>query len=115
MTVLSTLDHGARRYAEPAEVRRRGDAPEQFLWRRRLYLVQAVLAHWRRAGRWWLVPSAVALLTGDDLTESAPGVDDRECEVWRVEAAPGRDGPLGTYDLCLDRSSGGWSVTRVHD
>ena len=118
MTVLPAVDHGARRYAEPVHVRCRDGVPEQFLWRRRLYLVQTVLAHWRRAGRWWLAPAAVALLAGDDSSESVTtpvGIDDREREVWRVEAATGRAGPRGSYDLCLDRSSGSWSVTRVHD
>ena len=44
------------------------------------------------------------------------GVDDGEREYWRVEAGAGRTtGGLGTYDLCLDRSHGGWTLARVLD
>ena len=46
-------------------------------------------------------------------------VDDSEREFWRVEAAAGRSaaasGGAGVYDLCLDWSRGGWTVTRVID
>ncbi len=56
----------ARRYAEPVDVLRGDDAPAQFLWRSRLYVVRAVLAHWVEAGGWWTRPVSVALLTGED-------------------------------------------------
>ncbi len=56
----------ARRYAEPVDVMRRDDAPAQFLWRDRLYVVRAVLAHWMEAGGWWARRASRALLTGEE-------------------------------------------------
>ena len=48
------------------------------------------------------------------------GVDDREQQWWRVEAASGRAAALssagpGVYDLCFAWSSSSWSLTRVLD
>ncbi len=54
-----------RRHADSVEVRRRDDAPEQFLWRERLYVVREVLAHWVESGQWWSAVSASALVAGD--------------------------------------------------
>jgi hypothetical protein len=43
---------------EPVEVLSRGDTPEQFLLRGRLYVVRGVLAHWVEPGGWrWAAPS----------------------------------------------------------
>jgi hypothetical protein len=104
-----------RLHADPVEVRRRDDAPEQFLWRGRLYLVQAVLARWTESGGWWRSPGA-----GESL-------DDGEREWWRVEAGSGRLAALsdiqaagtGVYDLCFDWShpsaDSAWSLARVLD
>ena len=64
----------SRRCAEPVEVRLGNDAPAQFLWRDRLYLVRGVHAHWVEAGRWWRSPAASAVLTGADV--AAAPVDD---------------------------------------
>jgi hypothetical protein len=72
---------------EPAEVLRRGDAPVQFLLRGKLYVVRSVLAHRVEPGR----------------------------ELWRVEAAPGRSGPFGVFDLCYTSTHAGWSVSRFED
>lgn len=96
----------SRYAAEPVEVRRGDDAPEQFCWRGRLYLVQAVLGHWCEVAPWWL--------------EHAPrpgpaGVVETERELWRVEAAAGRMAGSGVYDLCLDWDTGRWSLARVLD
>ena len=33
-------------------------APTQFLWRGRLYVVRAVLAHWIELGAWWAGPGS---------------------------------------------------------
>ncbi|HEX4015803.1 MAG TPA: DUF6504 family protein [Frankiaceae bacterium] len=55
-----------RRHAEPIDVRRRDDAPAQFLWRSRLYVVKDVLEHWFESGQWWASVSAMALGTGSD-------------------------------------------------
>jgi hypothetical protein len=105
------------RQSDPVEVRRGpvggdaggdvggDDAPEQFLWRGRLYVVRAVLARWTEAGGWWRNAEVV--------------VDDRERDWWRVEADSGRLAALsagrGVYDLCFDWSRGAWSLARVLD
>jgi Family of unknown function (DUF6504) len=60
-----------RLHADPVEVRKRDDAPEQFLWRDRLYVVREVLASWTEAGSWWQGGAVRALGTGDD----SPGGD----------------------------------------
>jgi hypothetical protein len=92
------------------EVRRRDDAPEQFLWRGRLYLVQAVLARWTESGGWW---------RGDVTPVLDGSLDDGERDWWRVEAGSGRLEALsagtGVYDLCFDWSRGAWSLARVMD
>lgn len=72
------------RYDEPVEVRRRDDAPEQFLWRGRLWQVRAVLD--------------VGLVG--------------EREVWRVEAGRGLLGGTVVVELVLDRADGLWAVGR---
>lgn len=108
-----------RTYGEPVEVRRGlvdgEEAPAQFLWRGRLYLVRGVLSHWVETGAWWSAPAArgvYGLLPGG----SPVGVlDDAEDEVWRVEAATGRTTPIGVYDLRLSCVSGSWSLIRTHD
>ncbi|HLZ37580.1 MAG TPA: DUF6504 family protein [Mycobacteriales bacterium] len=59
----------SRRCGEPVDVRRRDEAPSEFVWRARLYLVRAVLAHWVEAGSWWRAAAGV-LLAAD--AETAP-------------------------------------------
>jgi len=103
--------HAARRYADPIDVRRDADVPAGFVWRGRRYTVRAVLAHWVEAGAWW------RRLGGEGA--AAPGLDDREREVWRVEAVGIRQAPAsgrtGIFDLCFDWSAGTWSLVRAHD
>jgi hypothetical protein len=66
-----------RRHAEPIDVRRRDDAPAQFIWRSRLYVVKEVLEHWFESGQWWASAKALALGTGSDAAdESAAPADD---------------------------------------
>jgi hypothetical protein len=64
-----------RLYADPAHVRRHDDAPAQFLWRNRLYLVREVVAHWVESGRWWRAAAAMALSAGESgsVPPSGPG------------------------------------------
>ncbi|MGH8868880.1 MAG: DUF6504 family protein [Actinomycetes bacterium] len=101
-----------RLYAEPVEVRRAEDAPAQFLWRGRLYVVREVLATWLQAGEWWRGrPPAGA----DASPDAGPVLDDGEREYWRVEAAAGRTAARGVYDLCFDWSTGAWTLTRTMD
>lgn len=128
-----------RRYDDPVEVRKGlvhgsgGDveAPEQFLWRGRLWKVCDVVGHWVETGPWWQSSNVAPVLGADDgsgaTTESpgrAPSVHDlvAEREVWRVEAARGLvaagAGPgagRGVFDLVFDWAEGGWVLTRCAD
>jgi hypothetical protein len=70
--------------SERGSVRRgeTGDAPAQFLWEGRLYLVRAVLGH----------------STGDGMEE------------WRVWAAAGQDATPRAFRLRFDWSDGTWTI-----
>jgi hypothetical protein len=112
----------SRRYGDPVEVRRRDEAPAEFLWRARLYVVQAVLAQWVETGAWWqaAAPMAPAAVDGSSALAVAPdsAALSVERELWRVEATRGRVHGSGVFDLCFDWSStsgSGWSLTRVLD
>jgi hypothetical protein len=84
-----------------------GDAPQQFLWRGRLWQVRSIVAHWVETGAWWL-----------RRPEERPGGSElmREREVWRVTAARGRavatsdDPGFGVFDLAFDPSAGRWAL-----
>lgn len=115
-----------RRYDDPVDVRKgmvggpdgaAVEAPEQFLWRGRLWKVCDVVAHWVETGPWWQSSGVHAVLGVD-----APGAEETrgtagcpgssgssgarssgrvadpgaEREVWRVEAARGRAAASGT-------------------
>lgn len=75
---------------EPIEVRRGlvagMEAPAQFLWRDRLWLVRDVQG--------W-------------------PVDPGGAEVWRVLAADGREGQHGVYELAHAASTGQWRLRSV--
>lgn len=126
-----------RRYDDPVDVRRGmvdgAEGPEQFLWRGRLWKVQAVLAHWVETGAWWDSTGARAALGTD--VPAAVGADagsgagpavgrlsvlpdlTAEREVWRVEASRGRltaDGG-GVFDLLFDWADGSWRLARCLD
>jgi len=105
---------GLRGSAHPAD-----GAPEQFVWRGRLYLVRDVLAHWVELGTWWTLPRRAtapqgAGLSGGSSSRSTAPEDEQparsvaadvgavEREVWRVEAAAGRSATCGVYDLVRD-------------
>ncbi|HEY6793268.1 MAG TPA: DUF6504 family protein [Kineosporiaceae bacterium] len=118
-----------RRYAEPVQVRAKGtdgtasvEPPASFLWRGRLYVVRAVLGHWRERRSWWTEAAARAVhgddaggASGDALAGAGqPASLSDEREVWRVEAGSGRAFGLGVYDLCLDPGRA-WSLVRVSD
>jgi hypothetical protein len=104
-----------RRYDDPVDVRKGmvdgSEGPEQFLWRGRLWKVQAVLAHWVETGAWWESTGTGVLTVLPDLTA--------EREVWRVQASRGRldveDGGGGVFDLLLDWSAGSWRLVRCLD
>jgi hypothetical protein len=114
---------------EQIEVRRGGSgardlAPEQFLWRGRLFMVRTVLDQWVESGTWCLSP----VDSGRAGTRSEPGElgagrvlavldaeqalvvlgEQREC--WLVEASPGRHAEPGVYELSFDPVSTRWAV-----
>ena len=98
-----------RRYEEPIEVRK-GDVPEAFVWRGRLYVVRAVLDHWQERRSWWRDAHRDG---GTDVLTDA-----RERQVWRVEASAGRLAGIGVYDLGADpelRRAASWQLLRVAD
>jgi hypothetical protein len=129
-----------RRYDDTIEVRRGlvngTEAPEQFLWRGRLWLVHDVMAHWVETGAWWEQGQVRSLLGTDDA--GAGGDDDGddggedggpagdllgEREVWRVGAASGRagfragtpSGQRGIFDLVFDWGAGRWRLQHSVD
>jgi|RhiMetdeSRZDD1v2_1073273.scaffolds.fasta_scaffold02591_3 hypothetical protein len=75
-------------------------APDQFLWRGRLWRVCAVRKHWVESAAWWQSEN------GD------PGWGpDRT--VYRVDAGSGRHGRQETFDLAFDPASERWQLERV--
>ena len=129
-----------RRYDDPVEVRRglvhAVEAPEQFVWRDRLWRVCAVVSHWVETGPWWEQRGITELLGSESGAEpSGPAAEHRsgvsapgslllaEREVWRVDAARGRhgigadpsSGLRGTFDLTYDSDTGQWRLTRCLD
>jgi hypothetical protein len=122
-----------RRYDDPVEVRRGAtEGPEQFLWRGRLWKVQAVLAHWVETAPWWQSASVRAVVGSDD-AGGPTGPDGPpmtggdllvERELWRVEAGRGaarEAGPGagedrgGVFDLSFDWSDGRWQLVGCVD
>ena len=63
-----------RLHADPVEVHRRDDVPDQFLWRGRLYVVREVLARWTEAGGWWRGCAVRSLTAGDAAPSTGPEV-----------------------------------------
>jgi hypothetical protein len=123
-----------RLYNDPVEVRRglvNGvEAPAEFVWRGRLWVVHEVIAHWMETGAWWVQAT----------TEDTDLIAERE--VWRVGASRSRaddraddkaddkaddqaddnevddrrtGGSRGVFDLSFDWSVGHWQLARVHD
>jgi hypothetical protein len=137
------LEVRMRRYDDTIEVRRGlvngTEAPEQFLWRGRLWLVHDVMAHWVETGAWWEQGQVRSLLgtDGTDGPGDPGGAGDpdgaeppaaggdllAEREVWRVDAASGRagfragvaSGQRGVFDLVLDWGAGQWRLQHTLD
>lgn len=128
-----------RRYDDTIEVRRGlvngTEAPEQFLWRGRLWLVHDVMAHWVETGPWWEQEQVRSLLgtdvdggssdTSSGEPSAAPPAYDLlgEREVWRVDAASGRagyragvaSGQRGVFDLVFDWGAAEWRLQHTID
>jgi len=125
-----------RRYDEAIEVRRGlvggQEAPLQFLWRNRLWVVRDIIAHWVQTGAWWEQSHVSALfgsigpadgsepVTGGrslDIAGESPlggkpplGADLlEEREVWRVEAMCARTS-TGVFDVAFDWALGQWRL-----
>lgn len=88
-------------------------APEQFLWRGRLYRVIEVVDHWQERHPWWRSAAEQPLA-------QVPLARD----VWRVEASRGRSSLPGVYDLGADSAGGAggtdagsraWLLLRTQD
>ena len=114
-----------RRYDDPVDVRRGVEAPEQFLWRGRLWKVREVVAHWVETGSWWQSSGVRAVLGVDSAAGSAGADADSgphsgadllgERELWRVAAAVGAAGSPGVFDLAFDWSDGSWQLVGCVD
>lgn len=127
-----------RRYADPVEVRQGPlddeasgpvEAPQQFLWRGRLWKVRTVLAHWVETVPWWQSTGVHAAIGAEDADEEVEAAAPRvpigdlltERELWRVEAGRGRltaDGEPdggGVFDLSFDWSDGRWTLVACTD
>lgn len=131
-----------RRYDEPIAVRRGlvggEEAPEQFLWRGKLWVVREIVSHWVETGAWWEQSGVAALLgTSADPVGAPVAVSAAagtaasaadllgERDLWRVEARRGKVAALrlpadpegevepvgyGVFDLCFDWSEGEWRL-----
>lgn len=119
-----------RRYDDPVEVRRgRDEAPDQILWRGRLWQVRSVLAHWVETGAWWAGGEARSVIGSDETGAVAPAgaggsggaavlapVDLlAERDVWRVEAARGAQDPGGVLEVSFDWHDGSWRLVGCVD
>jgi hypothetical protein len=110
-----------RWYDEIVDVRKGlvagSEAPEQFVWRGRRWLVRMVLGHWLETGSWWEQDKVSALLgsgreeNGGTASAGPAAVAELldEHEVWRVEAARSRDGS-GVFDLAFSWRDACWRL-----
>jgi hypothetical protein len=111
-----------RRYDDPVEVRRGMvgalEAPEQFLWRGRLWKVRDVVAHWVETGPWWQSAGVRAVVGTDSQDEAVLaelGADLlAEREMWRVEAGIGPSSG-GVFDLSFSWADGHWQLVGCLD
>jgi hypothetical protein len=118
-----------RRYDDPVEVRKgqvgdSAEAPEQFLWRGKLWKVRDVVAHWVETGPWWQSSGVRAVVGSDEAGDSAGGgAGDAltastdllgERELWRVEAGTGPGGG-GVFDLSFSWVDGNWQLVGCLD
>ncbi len=104
-----------RRYGEPIDVRKGlvagGEAPEQFVWRDRLWVVRTILGHWVETGAWWEQAGVSALLGVSDEAAATRATAEllEEREVWRVEAARDRRSS-GVFDLAFSWGGEPWRL-----
>lgn len=110
-----------RCYDEPIDVRKGlvsgCEAPEHFRWRKRLWVVRALLGSWVETRAWWEQAGVSAILGSDSQptvgsTAVAELLDERE--VWRVEAARARRSSAecssGVFDLAFSWRDASWRL-----
>lgn len=78
--------------------------PTQFIWRDRLYRVDAVLQQWECSPSWW-----------QDVRTLATGSAAADLKAWRVEASSGPYETQGVYELGFDPAEDRWYLIRTHD
>lgn len=111
-----------RRYDDPVDVRRgqvgAQEAPEQFLWRGRLWKVRSVIGHWVETGAWWQSADVRSVIGSDDAGAAGARrpVGDllAERELWRVEAGVGALSG-GVFDLAFSWDDGRWQLVGCAD
>lgn len=80
-----------------------GAVPTAFIWRGRVHVVHAVVAHWTQRLPWW------RSAWEDEDTAVQQVLEHR---VWRVEASAGRHQGIGVYDLAEGEH---WQLVRMAD
>lgn len=111
-----------RSYDEEIDVRSgrvgQDEGPAQFIWRHRLWLIRRIQTRWLESAPWW-ESSAVRAARGEYATAEEADVTGTdliaEQEIWRVEAANGRTGHEGVYELAHSWTTGQWRLLRVVD
>ena len=105
-----------RSYGEPIDARlglvAGVQAPEQFMWRDRLWVVHTILGHWVETGAWWEHPGVSELLGISTPATLPPGATAEllaEREVWRVEAFRNRHSS-GVFDLAFSWGGEPWRL-----
>lgn len=113
-----------RRYDDPLEVRKGlvagCEAPEQFVWRDKLWVVRALLGCWVETGAWWEQVGVSALFGAEGsasrgVAAVAELLDERE--VWRVEAARSKcdSACCGVFDLAFSWGDASWRLLHSLD
>jgi Family of unknown function (DUF6504) len=88
-----------RVYGEPVNVQARDDGrPARFVWRGRLYTVDAILEYWVINRERWQDPGA-----GSDPEQP-------ELVFWRVEASPGQGMAVEVCELRKQTATGAWTL-----
>ena len=108
----------SRVYGEPVDVWVRDGRPARFAWRGRLYTVLGVLEHWVVSREWWKQQAQEESgKQGSEPSHVQGGgpAGPSGHEFWRVEASPGRNIALATYELRRDAATGSWLLARVWD
>lgn len=113
-----------RCYDEPIDVRKGlvsgCEAPEHFRWRKRWWVVRALLGSWVETGAWWEHAGVGAILGSDGQPTAGSAVAELldEREVWRVEAVRTRRSSAecsngersGVFELAFSWRDASWRL-----